>query len=110
VIRLKKWIRSYSITPLGWVMLVVGIAALVLAGLGPASVQVLAFIVAAGIAVLLIAGGLSGGAHGRSTKSLQDRRAEFGARPFRPEDEGPGAAEDEQLWQRERERREASGR
>lgn len=108
--RLKKWISSYSITPLGWVILIVGIVALVLTGLGPASAQVPAFIVAAGVGVLLIAGGLSGGAYGRSTKTLQDRRAEFGPRPIRPEDEIAAPAEGEQLWQRERERREASGR
>jgi hypothetical protein len=110
VIRLKKWIRSYSITRLGWVMLVVGIGALIVAGVGPSSTQLPAFVVAILVGLGLIAGGLPGGMYGRSTKTLQDRRAEFGPRLIRAEDEIPAPAEDEQLWQRERARREASGR
>jgi ABC-type transport system involved in cytochrome bd biosynthesis fused ATPase/permease subunit len=98
--------RSYTITPVGVLLLIILAGALVLAGVGPASVQAPAFVVGILILLFLVAGSLSGGRMGRSTKSLQDRRAEYGAKQRDVTGGADAPADDSALWQRERERRE----
>ena len=108
--RLKQRLRSYRITLVGWLVIAVVAGGLILAGVGPASAQRPAFMVAVGVLGVALAGSLSGGALGRSTKTLADRRAEFGpARRDSHEDDTEPSA-DAQAWQRERERRAARGR
>jgi hypothetical protein len=98
--------RSYTITPVGVLLLIILVGALILAGVGPASTQAPAFVVGILILLFLVAGSLSGGVMGRSTKTLLDRRAEYGAKR-RDATGGPAEpADDSALWQRERERRE----
>jgi hypothetical protein len=104
---LKRWLGSFTITPIGVVLLTtLGVAAAI-ALLGPSVAQAPALVVAVLVALLLLAGGLSGGWGGRSTKSLEDRRAEFSARPRRLPSEGVEAPSEAELWQRERERYES---
>lgn len=105
VTRLKAWIADNRITPLGWVLLIIAPAAFVTSGVGPSSLQTPAFILGMLIVLFMLAGSLSGGTMGRTTKGFQERRSEFGPKPRDPGD-GEFAASDEALWQRERERRE----
>jgi hypothetical protein len=105
--KLKRWLGSSTITPIGVVLLTtLGVAA-ALALLGPSVAQAPALVVAVVIALFLLAGGLSGGWGGRSTKSLEDRRAEFGARPRRSINERVESPAETEIWQRERERYES---
>lgn len=65
----RNWIASYTIAPIGWIALMVVAVAFLISGLSPRSAQPPAFIL--GVAVLLLlAGGLSGGRRGLSTKSI----------------------------------------
>jgi hypothetical protein len=107
--RLKLSVGSISLTPLGALVLVVLLSSIATALAGPKPAQTPAFILAV-LILLLAAGGLSGGRHGRSTKSLADRRAEFGARSRSDPNDATADEADEQLWRRERERRERDGR
>ncbi len=96
------------LTPLAWVLMVVVLACAALFVAGPSSAQTPALVI--GLLVLLVAlgGSLTGGKGGLTGKSLADRQAEFHA-PRRDYVDAP-AAEDEELWQREHERRERDGR
>jgi hypothetical protein len=101
---LKRWLGSFTVAPIGVVLLTtLGVAAAI-ALLGPSVAQAPALVVAVVIALFLLAGGLSGGRGGRTTKSLEDRRAEFGARPRRSTSERVESPAEAEIWQRERER------
>jgi len=106
VVNLKRWLGSFTITPIGVGLLaMLGVAAAI-ALLGPRVAQAPALVVAVLVALLLLAGGLSGGRGGLSTKSLEDRRAEFGPRPSDSPNNNPESPAEAELWRHERERHE----
>jgi hypothetical protein len=110
VVNLKRWLGSFTITPISVVLLTtLGVAA-AMALLGPSVAQAPALVVAVLVALLLLAAGLSGGSGGRSTKSLEDRRAEFGARARRSTSETVESPTEAQIWQGERERERCESR
>lgn len=95
---------TVSITRLGAVLLTILAVATLLAAVGPKSMQPGAFIVAV-LLLLMLASSFSGGRGGRSTKSLAQRREEFGARKRDRPQENTDSEANAQLWQAERERR-----
>jgi hypothetical protein len=108
--RLKRIVGSYSVTPVGVVVLVMLVAAVVLAALGSKSLQVPALIVALLSAALIAAGGFPGGTRGRAG-GFAARRAEFRPRNRRiANTTSQTDADNAELWRRERERRERDGR
>jgi hypothetical protein len=107
--RLSDRLRSYRITPVGWLILITIPAGLVMAGLGPTSAQASAFVIAA-LAALLAVADILGGSRGRWGKSLAERRAEFGPIDRDASDEVIAPDSDADAWRRERERRAERGR
>jgi hypothetical protein len=115
--RLKLLAGSISLTPLGALVLVVLVGAIAVVLVGPKSAQPAAFILAA-LMLLFTVGGRSGGRAGgrggrtarRSTKSIADGRAEFHARSRSDSNDATAGEASEELWRRERERRETDGR
>jgi hypothetical protein len=107
VLRLRRYLASFSITPVGILALLVLVVALGLFAAGPSSVQAPALIVA----VVLMVGVLGGVPFGRNggvawrDPGLIERRREFGAadRGDISEPATNSQAEDE-LWRKERER------
>ncbi len=107
VLRLRRYLASFSITPVGIVALIVLVVALGLFAVGPSGVQVPALVVAVILMVGVVGGvpfGLNGGGARRDPSLVEGRRE------FDPVDRGglsaPAAdtqAEDE-LWRKERER------
>jgi hypothetical protein len=98
------------VTPLGWGLIALVVAGLALAAFGPASVQPWA-LVGAAIAVALMVGGWRARSGPWGTKSLAERREEFGPEDRSGEPGGADAGVDvDALWQRERARRRADGR
>jgi hypothetical protein len=106
VLRLRRYLASFSITPVGIVALVVLVVALGLFAVGPSGVQAPAMVVAVILLVGVVGGvpvGLNRGA--RRDPSLVERPREFD--PLDRNDMSAPAtntqAEDE-LWRKERER------
>jgi hypothetical protein len=105
-------------TKLAVALLVVGVAGAVVAGVGPKSTQPWGFGVCVIAALILTAGGLSGGQffgwrrfRVRVTdKGLAARRAEFGPRSRNVGDAPGPTVDDEAALARELERRRQSGR
>jgi hypothetical protein len=104
VSRVRRYLASFTITPLGTVLLVVFVAALGVFAIGPSQAQAPAFVVAVLLLTGMLGSNLPQGPGGR-IRSLAERRREFHP-DDRAEDPAPPlaqAAEDE-LWRKERER------
>lgn len=103
--RPKPRFGAWSITPLGVVLLTIIAVGAAVAALASGTTQNVAFaalVVAFGI---MLGGGLSGGRRGYTGKSLATRRAEFGPRSRRHVLQAVSAADQDEAWRRERERR-----
>jgi ABC-type transport system involved in cytochrome bd biosynthesis fused ATPase/permease subunit len=104
--RFKLWLRTYTITPVGVLVLVVLAAAALLSVFGPTSTQAPALAVGIIILAAIVTGGGVSARRGVSErKSLEQRRAEF-----RPRTRGSHGDEEDplaeaELWRKERERR-----
>jgi hypothetical protein len=96
--RLRSLTSSWRITPLGWIVMVVVPALILLAAFGPAVVQVPAFIVG----LLILAGVAAEGLGGLGNYRFWGRSSGGDASAQVTE----AAEADEYAWQRERERRE----
>jgi hypothetical protein len=107
--RLRRFVTATRLTALGAGLLVAMIAGVLVAGLGPKSVQPFGFLVLVLASLVLVAGGLSGGSRRRTGKGLAERRAEFGPRS-RNASSDDVTVSNEDPWRRERERRRQSGR
>jgi hypothetical protein len=105
--RLRKYLASITITPIGIVVLVVLAVAIGFFAFGPPNTQMPAMIV--GVIVLIgVVGGVPFGFHesgGWRNESLAERRREFGPtdRPTITTTAADRQAEEE-LWRKERER------
>jgi hypothetical protein len=93
------------VTGLGWVLLAILLAGVVVAAAGPGSVQPFGLLAVVAVGIILFGGGLSGRGRRRTGKTLAQRRAEFGPRARRFSQD-PASAGGDDVWQRERERRE----
>jgi hypothetical protein len=105
--RLREYLRSFSLTPVGVVALVILVVALGLFAVGPSGVQAPTLIVA----VLLMVGVVGGAPLGRNgwgawrNPSLDERRREFD--PINRSDMSAPATNtqtEDELWRKERER------
>jgi hypothetical protein len=106
----RPGVGSVRLTPTGAVLLTLLLVALALALVGPGRAQAPA-LVGAALILCVIVGGMSGGSFGVSTKSLEDRRAEFHPLSRDPRDEHADHLAEAQAWEAERERyRERQGR
>jgi hypothetical protein len=103
MLRLRRYLGSFSITPVGTVLLVAFALSCLLGLLDPSSVRAPA-LTAAGVIALIMLGGLSGGVRGRSTKGFAERRAEFGPAHRDASDAPLDRQAEEALWRKERER------
>jgi hypothetical protein len=103
MLRLRRYLGSLSITPIGSVLLSAFALSCLLGLLGSSSVRAPA-LTAAGVIALIMLGGLSGGKRGRSTKGLAERRAEFGPVDRNASDDPLPRQAEEELWRKERER------
>lgn len=100
--------RSISLRPVGVLLILVLLAGGLLAALGPASAQAPGAILAC-VAGLALLAGLSPGSDIRGgTKTLAQRRSEFGPERRRVDEQAQQAEQDEYM-RRERERRERGG-
>lgn len=100
---MRHRLSSYRVAPAGGAMLMLLIAAVALLLLGPKHDEVPAFVVIAVILAIFVVGSSPGGLRTRRTFSeYQDL--------YHPRERGlgdePEAPADEEMWQRERERRE----
>jgi hypothetical protein len=98
-----KWLSSYRITPAAIVLLAIFVAAAVVAFVAPYPANVVGFIIAIFVVALPLVGQISGGRGGLPTKSLDDRRREFAAKPRRTTENVDPAIEAE-AWEVERQR------
>lgn len=105
--RFKPRTGSWSVTPLGWVLFGLVAAGVTVSAVGPGSVQAGSLLVAVLACLMIFGGGLSGGqgVARRTGKTIAQRRAEFGPRRRSPVVQ-PLAEPQENVWERERERRE----
>jgi hypothetical protein len=105
----KEWILA-SITPVGWVLILLGIGGLILAAFGvrPFSAQTAVFAVVIVVGLLPSGDSVSGRRRGSSTRKARKRRDKFPPRPHLVEHHAEVPDADE-MWQREGERREGSG-
>jgi hypothetical protein len=104
---MRRRLSSYRVTPAGGAMVMLLVAAVILLLFGPKHDEVPAFVVIVAILALFVVGSSPGGLRTRRTFSeYQDL--------YRPRERGlkdePEAPVDEELWRRERERREGQGR
>ncbi len=103
---MRRRLASYHVTALGWILLVL-VPALVLVGVfGPHGVALPSFIAALVLALLVVGGSFSSGRGvGSNLEAVQRAGAEFeprkGPQPIEQETYDPEA------WRRERERRES---
>jgi hypothetical protein len=106
--RLRRYLASFTVTPIGVVVIVVLAAAFGLFAFGPSGTQ------APGLILLIgVVGGVPLGFSGRGWRdvNLNRRRAEF--RPIETQEivaTGADQHSEEELWRRERERRSQDGR
>lgn len=107
MIRLRRYLASFSITPVGIVVLVVIVVAIGLFAVGPSGVQAPALVVA----VLLLVGVVGGAPVGRNrwgawrNPSLSERRREFDPADRRDiSDSATNSRVEDELWRKERER------
>lgn len=108
---MRRRLSSYRLTPAGGAMLMLLVAALILLLFGPKHDEVPAFVVIVVILAIFVMGSAPGGItpRGRRNRTLSDYRSEFHPRERSLKDE-PEAPVDEELWRRERERRERQSR
>jgi hypothetical protein len=107
VLPLRRYLASFSITPIGIVALIVLVVALGLFAVGPSDVQAPALIVA----VVLLVGVVGGVPIGMNSEgawrnpSLSERRREFDPAD-RPDisDRATNSQVEDELWRKERER------
>jgi hypothetical protein len=102
--RLTSRAAAYRVSPFGVALLVIVVAAIAVACIGPKSAQLPAL-----LAAIVLAAVLTGGSIARPPASLEERRAKFAGLSRVSEDE-PGESEDAELWRRERERYESADR
>jgi hypothetical protein len=100
--RLRRYLGSFSITPVGAVLLA-AFALSCVVGMLSSSIRAPA-LTAAGVIAVIMLGGLSGGIGGRSTKGLAERRAEFKPTHRDASDAPLDRQAEEALWRQERER------
>ena len=108
---LRRRLESYRLTPAGGAMLMLLVAAVVLLLFGPKHDEVPAFVVIVAILAIFVMGSSSGGLtpRARQQRTLSDYRNQFHPHERSAKDE-PETAIDEELWRRERERREQKSR
>ncbi len=108
---MRRRLSSYRVTPAGGAMLMLLVAAVVLLLFGPKHDEVPAFIVIVAILAIFVMGSSQGGItpRARQQRTLSDYQNQFHPRERSAKDE-PEAAIDEELWRRERERREQKSR
>jgi hypothetical protein len=110
--RLRRYLASFTVTPIGVVVIIVLAAAFGLFAFGPSGTQAPALI--AGLILLVgVVGGVPLGFSGRRWRdvNLNRRRTEF--RPIETQEIVPTGADqqsEEELWRKERERRTQDGR
>jgi hypothetical protein len=99
---MKQWISSYRLTPVGGLLIVVGIAGLIAAAAGPRSAQLPGLLTAIIVGVFLVAG--SGvGLRGRP-RDLAERRADFRPSSREEPDARADSSAEAEAWRAERER------
>jgi hypothetical protein len=103
MLRLRRYLGSFSITPVGVVVLVALALGCCLSVLGPSSFRAPA-LTASVLLALITVGGLFGGVRGRSARGLAERRAEFHPTHRDASDAPLDRQAEEALWRRERER------
>jgi hypothetical protein len=105
--QLRRYLASFTVTPIGAIVLVVLIAALGLFAFGPSDVQAPAMIV--GLILLVgVVGGVPLGFNGRGWRGANLGRRHVGFRPIETQEINAAAADrqaDGELWRKERERR-----
>jgi hypothetical protein len=110
--RLRRYLASFTVTPVGVVVLVVLVVALGLFAFGPSTVQAPSMIV--GVILLIgVAGGAPVGRGGRGAwrnENLAERRRGFGASRRSIAATATDQQTEEELWRKERERRAQDGR
>jgi hypothetical protein len=110
--RLRRYLTSFSVTPVGVVVIVMLAAALGLFAFGPSSVQAPAMFV--GVILLIgVVGGAPVGRGGRGAwrnENLAERRRGFGAGRRNIVATATDQQTEEELWRKERERRAQDGR
>jgi hypothetical protein len=110
--RLKRYLASFTVTPIGVVVIVVLAAAFGLFAFGPSGAQAPALI--GGLILLIgVVGGVPLGFNGGGWRDVNRsrRRAEF--RPIETQEivaTGADQQSEEELWRKERERRAQDGR
>jgi len=100
---MKRRPDSYSVTPAGGAMLMLLVAAVALLLFGPKHDEVPAFVVIVAILAIFVVGAFPGGLETRRTLSEYETLFHPHERELEDEPEPPV---DEELWRRERERRE----
>jgi hypothetical protein len=103
MLRLRRYLDSVSITPIGAVLLGALALGCGLSVLGPSSLQAPALTASVLLAVIMV-GGLFGGVRGRSSRGLAERRAEFHPTHRDASDAPLDRQAEEALWRKERER------
>ena len=111
--RIRRSLTNYRITPIGWVFIVVTVAALGAGFFGPHALRIPGLVIGfVGLAMMVA----ENAGMGRSVALRTERRGRFADPTNRQSGEPkplgePAAVEaDEEAWRRERERRDASGR
>jgi hypothetical protein len=102
--RFRQRVSTTKLTPIGWVVFGLLIAAVAVLILGPHSAEGAALAVAVLVLLGLVAGGLSGGRTGRSANGLDDRRTEFHPHTRDTSAVAPDEQREADLWRREQER------
>lgn len=97
--------RTYSVRPAGVILLLVLLAAIGVASVGPSSLQLPGALVACIVGLALLSAAFPENGLRRSRKTHSTRRSEFGPRE-RIRDEVAHQAEQDEYMRRERERRE----
>jgi hypothetical protein len=107
--RLRLYLASFTVTPIGAVVLVVLGVALGLFAFGPSLVQAPALI--AGLILLVgVVGGVPLGFNARSWRGANLGRRRAGFHPIETQEIAADRQAEEELWRKERERRAQDGR
>jgi prolipoprotein diacylglyceryltransferase len=105
--RVRRYLSSVSITPLGGVVLFVLLVAVALFLFGPSKTQMPGLIVAVIVMIGVVGGAPFGrwGAGAWRNPTLAGRRREFDPRARNVSDDPLSSSEEAELWRKERERR-----
>jgi hypothetical protein len=107
VIRLRRYLESITITPVGIVILLLLVLSLGTFAFGPSDAQAPGLVAAVVLAVFLLGANMPtmGAIGGQRTKTLDERRAEV--HPHGRSDDSASSLtvqDEEELWRKERER------